>query len=150
MKIVATNRDLNFKYEILDTVICGIVLKGTEVKSLREGQANLKDAFAIIRNGEVILKNLYIPPYDHGNINNMSETRDRKLLLHKEETIRLLGKINQGGYTLIPYKLGFERQYVKVELCVCKGKKLYDKRESIKERDAKRKIDQAIKGNSKY
>lgn len=150
MKIVATNRELNFKYEVIDTIICGIALKGTEVKSLRDGQVNLKEAFAIIRGGEVILKNMHISPYEHGNINNLSEIRDRKLLLHKEEIVKLLGKINQGGYTLIPYKIGFERQYAKVELAVCKGKKIYDKRESIKKRDAIRRISQVVKGNSKY
>lgn len=147
MKVVATNRELNFKYEVIESLMCGIELKGTEVKSLREGKATLKDGFALIRNGEVILKNVYIAPYDHGNINNVKETRDRKLLLHKAEIIKLLRKVNQGGFTLVPYKMGFERQYAKLELAVCRGKKLYDKKESIKEREAKIKIAQAMKNN---
>jgi len=145
MKIVATNRELNFKYEILDSVICGIVLKGTEVKSIREGKVNLKDGFALIRNGEAFLKNVYIAPYDKGNINNVNELRDRKLLLHKEEIAKLSGKIKIGGITLVPHKLGFEGQYVKVELALCKGKKLYDKREDQKKKEAKLKIAQAMK-----
>ena len=145
MKIIATNRELNFKYEVIDTYICGIELKGTEVKSIREAKVNLKDGFAHIKDGEVILKNVYIAPYDKGNINNVGELRDRKLLLHKEEIVKILGKVSQGGYTLIPYKIGFEKQYVKVELALCKGKKLYDKRESIKEREAKRRVEQAMK-----
>lgn len=147
MKIVATNRELNFKYEVIDTYICGIELKGTEVKSIREAKVNLKDGFAQIKNGEVILKNVYIAPYDKGNINNVAELRDRKLLLHKAEIIKIFGKVSQGGYTLVPYKIGFEKQYVKVELALCKGKKLYDKRESIKERDAKIKMAQVMKNN---
>ena len=101
MKVVATNRELNFKYEVLDSVICGIVLKGTEVKSIRDGKVNLKDGFALIRNGEVFLKNVYIAPYDKGNINNVNELRDRKLLLHKEEIAKLSGKIKIGGITLV-------------------------------------------------
>ena len=145
MKIVATNRELNFKYEVIDTYICGIELKGTEVKSIREAKVNLKDGFAMIKDGEVLLKNVYIAPYDKGNINNVGELRDRKLLLHKAEISKILGKVSQGGYTLVPYKMGFEKQYVKVELALCKGKKLYDKRESIKEREAKRRVEQAMK-----
>lgn len=145
MKIVATNRELNFKYEVIDTYICGIELKGTEVKSIREAKINLKDGFAQIKNGEVFLKNVYIAHYDKGNINNVDETRDRRLLLHKAEIVKILGKVNQGGYTLIPYKIGFVKQYVKVELALCKGKKLYDKRESIKKREALIKAAQAMK-----
>ena len=145
MKIIATNRELNFKYEVIDTYICGVELKGTEVKSIREAKINLKDGFALVQNGEVILKNVYIAPYDKGNINNVKETRDRRLLLHKAEIIKILGKVSQGGFTLVPYKIGFEKQYVKLELALCKGKKLYDKRESIKEREAKRKVALAMK-----
>ena len=145
MKTIATNRELNFKYEVVDTYICGIELKGTEVKSIREAKVNLKDGFAMIKDGEAILKNVYIAPYDKGNINNVGELRDRKLLLHKQEIVKILGKVSQGGYTLVPYKMGFEKQYVKVELALCKGKKLYDKRESIKEREAKRRVEQAMK-----
>lgn len=146
MKVVATNRELNFKYEVIDTYICGIELKGTEVKSIRESKINLKDGFALIRDGEVLLKNVYIAPFEKGSFNNVNELRDRKLLLHKAEIAKILGKVSQGGYTLVPYKVGFEKQYVKVELALCKGKKLYDKRESIKEREAKIRIAQAMKG----
>ena len=145
MKIVATNRELNYKYEVIDTYICGIELKGTEVKSIRESKVNLKDGFALVKDGEVFLKNVYIAPYDKGNINNVGELRDRKLLLHKAEIAKILGKVSQGVYTLVPYKMGFEKQYVKVELALCKGKKLYDKRETIKEREAKRRAEQAMK-----
>ena len=145
MKVVATNRDLNFKYQVIDKIECGIVLKGTEVKSLRDSKVTLKDSFALIKDGEVILKNMYIAPYEHGNINNVNETRDRKLLLHKGEIIKLSLTIKQGGYTLIPYKVYFNGQNVKIELAVCKGKKLYDKRQDIKEKEVKRKLDMVIK-----
>ena len=145
MKIVATNRELNYKYEVIDTYICGIELKGTEVKSIRQAKVNLKDGFAMIKDSEVFLKNVYIAPFEKGNINNVPEFRDRKLLLHKAEIAKILGKVSQGGYTLVPYKMGFVNQYVKVELALCKGKKLYDKRETIKQREAKRRIEQAMK-----
>ncbi len=147
MKVLATNRELNFKYEVLETYTCGIELKGTEVKSVRQAKVNLKDGFALVEKGEVWLKNVYIAHYEQGNRNNVDEMRNRKLLMHKEEISRLLGKVTQGGFTLVPYKMGFEHGYVKVELALCKGKKLYDKRESIKERDAKLKIAQAMKNN---
>lgn len=145
MKIVATNREVNFRYEVIETYICGIALKGSEVKSIRDGKVNLKDGFALIRSGEVILKNVYIAPYDKASYNNAPELRDRVLLLHKEEINKLVGKIKIGGYTLIPRKIGFEGRYVKVELCLCKGKKLYDKREDAKKREAQRKMEQAKK-----
>ena len=145
MKVVATNREVNFRYEVVETFICGIALKGSEVKSIRDGKVNLKDGFALIRSGEVILKNVYIAPYDKARYNNVPELRDRVLLLHKEEINKLIGKIKIGGYTLIPRKLGFEGRYVKVELCLCKGKKLYDKREDAKKKEAQRKMEQAKK-----
>ena len=145
MKVVATNREVNFRYEVVETFICGIALKGSEVKSIRDGKVNLKDGFALIRSGEVILKNVYIAPYDKASYNNVPELRDRVLLLHKEEINKLIGKIKIGGYTLIPRKLGFEGRYVKVELCLCKGKKRYDKREDAKKKEAQRKKEQAKK-----
>ena len=145
MKVVATNREVNFRYEVVETFICGIALKGREVKSIRDGKVNLKDGFALIRSGEVILKKVYIAPYDKASYNNVPELRDRVLLLHKEEINKLIGKIKIGGYTLIPRKLGFEGRYVKVELCLCKGKKLYDKREDAKKKEAQRKMEQAKK-----
>ena len=146
MKIVSTNKELNYKYEVIDTYICGIELKGTEIKSIRDAKVNLKDGFAQIVKGEAILKNVYIAPYDKASINNVGASRDRRLLLHKAEIVKILGKVNQGGFTLIPYKMGFVGQYVKVELALCKGKKLYDKRETIKKRDVEKKIAQVMKG----
>lgn len=134
------NREINFKYEVLEKIECGIELKGTEVKSIRESMCNLKDSFALIRNGEIILKNMHISPYEMGNINNVNPLRDRRLLLHKVEVIKLLGYIKQGGYTLVPSKLYTAGRWVKLELAICKGKKLYDKRESIKEKQAKKQM----------
>lgn len=141
MKIIATNKEAGYKYEIKEKIECGIELKGTEVKSLRDSKCNLKDSFALIKNNEVVLKNMYIAPYSHGNINNVNETRDRKLLLHKSEIIKLSLEIKQNGYTLIPTKIYFQGQHAKLELALCKGKKLYDKRESIKEKEVKRRLD---------
>ena len=145
MKVISTNRELGYKYEIKEKVECGIVLKGTEVKSLRDSKVNIKDSFAVIKDGEVLLKNMYIAPYDHGNINNQKEFRDRRLLLHKSEILRIFNLIKQNGYTLIPSKIYFNNNYVKVELAICKGKKLYDKRESIKEKEVKRRLEKVIK-----
>lgn len=145
MKIVATNREVNFRYEVLETYNCGIVLKGSEVKSIREGKVNLKDGFALVRSGEVVLKNVYIAPYDKASYNNVPELRDRVLLLQKAEINKIVGKIKIGGYTLIPRHIGFDGRYVKVELALCKGKKLYDKREDAKKKEAQRKIEQARK-----
>src|SRR5574344_2939616 len=145
MKVIATNKDLNYKYEVIETIECGIVLSGTEVKSVRAAKVNLKDGFANIRQGEVILKNVYIAPYEFGNINNLKELRDRKLLLHKEEIIKLQSKIQEKGLTLIPYKMVFEKDLVKVILALAKGKKLYDKRESLKEKESQMKIKKAMK-----
>lgn len=141
MKVVISNKEAGYKYEIKEKIECGIALKGTEVKSLREAKANLKDSFALVRNGEVVLKNMYIAPYINGNINNVKETRDRKLLLHKNEILKLTNEIKQNGYTLIPTKVYFGGRNVKVELALCKGKKLYDKRESIKEKEVKRRLE---------
>lgn len=135
-----TNRDINFKYDIIEKYECGIELKGTEVKSVKKAMCNLKDSFALIKRNEVILKNMHISPYEMGNINNVDPTRDRKLLLNKSEILKLSFKVKQGGYALIPSKVYVSRRYVKVELCLCKGKKLYDKRSSIKEKEAKRQV----------
>lgn len=136
------NREISFKYNILETIECGIELKGTEVKSIRDGMCNLKDSFAMIRNNEVILKNMHISPYEMGNINNVNPTRDRKLLLHKLEILKITNYIKQGGYTLVPKRVYLNRRWVKLELAICTGKKLYDKRQSIKERDAKKQINE--------
>ncbi len=134
------NREINFKYEIIEKFECGIELKGTEVKSVRDGMANLNDSFALIRDNEVILKNMHISPYEHGNIYNVNPTRDRKLLVHKKEILKMLNYIKQGGYTLVPSRVYTKGRWFKVELCICKGKKLFDKRESLKEKEAKKQI----------
>ena len=134
------NRDISYKYNIKDKIECGIELKGTEVKSIREGKANLKDSFAIIRDREVMLKNMYIAPYDMGNINNVEPTRNRKLLLNKNEILKLTNYTKQGGYTLIPSRIYTSGRWVKVELCLCTGKKIYDKREALKEKEQKKQV----------
>ncbi len=134
------NRKAKHDYFIDDTIECGIVLTGTEIKSIRNGSANIKDSYAYIRSGEVFLINMFIAEYKEGNIFNHDETRRRKLLLHKKEIRRLDEKVNQQGCTLIPLKLYFVHGRAKVLLGVCRGKKNYDKRESIKERDLKREM----------
>ncbi|MEG0872775.1 MAG: SsrA-binding protein SmpB [Clostridia bacterium] len=136
------NRELNFKYSVIETIECGIELKGTEVKSIRDGMCNLKDSFALVRDGQVYLKNVHISPYEMGNINNVEPARDRKLLLHKSEIYKILGYIKQNGYALVPSKMYITRRWVKVQLAVCVGKKLYDKRQSLKEKDAKKQINE--------
>lgn len=132
------NKKANFDYFIEETIECGIELKGTEIKSLRNGSGDLKDTFALIRNGEVFLHNMYIAKYEEGNIFNHDERRTRKLLLHKNEIKKLKEKIDREGYSLVPLKAYLVKNKVKVLLGVGKGKKLYDKRETIKERDLKR------------
>lgn len=132
------NKKANFDYYIEDTMECGIELKGTEIKSLRNGSGDLKDTFAIIKNGEVFLLNMYIAKYEEGNRFNHDERRTRRLLLHKREIRKLKEKVEREGYSLIPLKAYLVRNKVKILLGVGKGKKLYDKRETIKERDLKR------------
>lgn len=139
-KICINNREINFKYEIIEEIECGIALKGTEVKSIRDGGCNLKDSFAIIKNNNLILKNMHISPYEMGNINNVDSKRDRVLLVHKKEIIKLMQQVKQNGFALIPSKLYEKGRYIKIELCVAKGKKLYDKRQTMKEKDAKKQI----------
>jgi SsrA-binding protein len=148
-RVCINNREISHKYEIIEKIECGIELKGTEVKSIRESKCNLKDSFALINGGEVILKNMHISPYEMGNINNVPEKRDRKLLLHKLETLKMIGYIKQGGYTLVPSKIYMKGRWFKVELCICKGKKIYDKRDIIKQNEAKRQINEfkKIKSN---
>ena len=129
------NKKANFDYFIEDSIECGIELKGTEIKSLRRGSGDLKDTYAVIRNGEVYLLNMYIAKYEEGNIFNHDERRTRKLLLHKKEIKKLQEKISREGYSLVPLKAYLVKNRVKILLGVGKGKKLYDKRETIKERD---------------
>lgn len=138
--IVIKNREINFKYDIIDRLECGIELKGTEVKSIRDGMCNLKDSFVLIKNGELILKNAHISPYENGNINNVDPLRDRRILIHKKEILKLSNYIKQGGYTLVPSMIYSKGRWFKIEVCICKGKKLYDKRETLKEKDAKKQI----------
>lgn len=133
------NRKANHDYFIKDTYECGIELKGTEIKSIRKSNANINDSYARIKNNEVFLTNMFIGKYEEGNIFNHDERRERKLLLHKKEIIKINYLVNTNKYTLIPLKLYFVRNKVKVLLGVCQGKKLYDKREAIKERDLRRK-----------
>jgi SsrA-binding protein len=139
-KIVVTNRKALHDYFIIETYETGIALKGTEVKSLRLGNANLQDGYAIIKNGEVWLIGMHISPFEKGNINNHDPKRDRKLLLHKQEIRRMFGKTSEKGLTLVPLKVYFKKNIVKIELGLAKGKRSYDKREAIKERDTKRQL----------
>ena len=132
------NKKAYFDYTILDSIEAGISLVGTEIKSVRKGSVDLKDSFITIKNNEAFLLNMYIAKYEEGNIFNHDERRTRKLLLHKKEIKKLKEKISIEGLTLIPLKLYFKKNYVKVLIGICKGKKLYDKRASIKERDLKR------------
>ena len=145
IKIVCQNRKAYHDYSIEETVEAGIQLLGTEVKSLRDGKANLKDSYVLIKDSEVILLNCHISPYSHGNILNHDPLRTRKLLLHRKEIERLRGKMQQKGYTLIPLKIYFKGPYAKVEIGLAKGKRQYEKRETIKEREAKRAIEKAMK-----
>ncbi len=145
-KVVVTNRKAFHDYHIEEKLEAGIVLRGTEVKSLRAGQANLRDAYASVDREEVFLHNLHISPYSHGNIMNPDPLRSRKLLLHRKEIARLLGQTQQKGLTLIPLRLYFTpRGKAKVELALAKGKKQYDRRETIKEREAGREVERAMK-----
>jgi SsrA-binding protein len=149
MKIVCQNRKAYHDYFIEETLEAGIQLLGTEVKSLREGKVNLKDSYVIIKDSELFLFNCHISPYSHGNIMNHDPLRTRKLLLHKKEIERLKGKIQQKGYTIIPLKIYFKGPYAKVEIGIAKGKKQFEKRETIKEREAKRAIEKAMKSRQK-
>ncbi|MES2179556.1 MAG: SsrA-binding protein SmpB [Gemmatimonadota bacterium] len=141
---VAKNRKARHDYIILDTFEAGIVLTGSEVKSLREGKANLSDAFGIVREGEIYIINLHISIYERASYNNHEPTRTRKLLLHKREITRLIGAIERQGLTLVPLELYFKRGIAKVVLALGKGKKLHDKRDTERERDANREIARAV------
>ena len=144
-KLICNNKKAYHDYFIEEKFEAGMVLRGTEVKSLRGGKANLNDSFALIRNGEAFLHNLHISPYDFGNRENHDPDRMRKLLLHKKEIGKLFGKIREQGYSFIPLRIYFKNGIVKVELGLAKGKKLYDKREDLKEKNHKRDMAQALK-----
>lgn len=146
-KVVATNRKAFHDYEIEEKLEAGIVLKGTEVKSLREGRVNLRESYASVDRGEVILHHCHISPYSHGNIMNHDPLRPRKLLLHRKEIKRLLGQTQQKGLTLVPLRLYFSpRGQAKVEVALARGKKQYDRREAIRDREAGREVARAMKG----
>jgi len=145
IKLIAQNKKARHEYFIEDTYEAGIVLTGTEVKSIRMGRVNLKDSYANVHRGEVYVYGMHISPYEKGNIYNTDPTRTRKLLLNKREIRRLIGATSQEGYTLVPTKVYLKGSLVKVELAVAKGKKLYDKRHTEAERDAKRRMDRAVK-----
>lgn len=140
-KVVVTNRKARHEYAILQSFEAGIALKGTEVKSLRQGKGNLQDSYAVIRRGEVWLVGMHIGHYEQGNINNHEPRRERKLLLHKREIRRLIGNVAEKGKTLIPLRVYFHNRIAKVELAVARGKRSYDKRESIKKREIERELE---------
>ena len=147
IKLVAKNPVAYHNYTIENKIEAGIVLSGTEIKSIRAGKINLKDSYASIKNGECFIYGMHISPYEHGNIYNKDPLRTRKLLLNKKEINRLFGLIKQKGYTLIPISIYFKGSIAKLELGIGKGKNLYDKRESIAKKDAQRKIERALKNN---
>ncbi|MGM9937427.1 MAG: SsrA-binding protein SmpB [Candidatus Ornithomonoglobus sp.] len=150
IKIIAQNKKARHEYFILETYECGIELFGTEVKSIRQGKVNLADSYAGITNGEVLIKQMNISPFEKGNIFNRDPMRERKLLMHKQEILKLSQKIKEQGLSLVPLKVYLKGSLVKVELALVKGKKLYDKREDIAKRDAKRSMDRAIKNSGRY
>ena len=148
IKIVAKNSKAYHDYFIEDKFEAGIELAGTEVKSIRQGNVNLKDSFCIIKDGQLSVLGMHISPYEKGNIFNKDPRRTRRLLMHKREILRLFGKIKQDGYSLIPLSVYFKNSRVKLEIGLAKGKKLYDKRDSAAARDAKREIDRTMKSRS--
>ncbi len=141
---IAQNKKAFFDYEILDTIEAGIELKGTEIKSVRNHSVNLKDSFILIREGEALVHNLHISPYGFGNIFNHDPLRTRKLLLHKKEILKLSGQISQKGLTLIPLKMYIKGKYAKLLIGLARGKKAYNKKTAIKERDIRREMDREI------
>lgn len=146
VKVIAVHREAYHEYEVIRTIEAGISLVGTEIKSIRESHVQLRSSYALIRNGEVWLENANIATYEHGNRYNHEPTRSRKLLLHKKEIVQLANNIATKGYTLIPLKLYLKGGKAKVELGVCRGKKLYDKRQAIAERDVKREMERIVRG----
>lgn len=145
IKVISQNKKARHDFFILETIEAGIELFGTEVKSVRQGKVNLTDAYASIKNSEVFIKGMNISPYEQGNIFNRDPLRDRKLLLHKAQIRKLIGEIQQQGYSLIPLSVYLSGSLVKIELAVAKGKKLYDKRDDLAKKDAKRNAERALK-----
>lgn len=144
-RVVVSNRKARHDYHILETMEAGIVLTGTEVKSLRQGNANLQDSYALIKNGEVFLHNMHISPYEHGGHSNHDPKRTRKLLLHKKQIRKLLVALREKGLTLVPLSAYFKGPYAKVELALARGKRSFDKREAIAQREAQREIAKRMK-----
>lgn len=149
-KILAENRKARHDYFIEETYEAGIALAGTEVKSIRQGKANLKDSYALVEKGEVILYNMHVSPYEKGNIFNKDPLRDRKLLLHKREIAKMSSFISQKGYSIIPLSLYLCHGLVKIDIAIAKGKKLYDKRDDMAEKDAKREMEKHFKESNQY
>lgn len=146
MKEIAVNRQARFEYFVEDSYEAGVVLEGSEVKSIRKGGVNLRDSFALVENGEVWLKNAHISPYEKSSAFNTHDAkRDRKLLLNRAEINKIVGKVKQKGYTLVPLKLYFKESLIKLELGLCRGKQTFDKRKSIAERDQKRSVERQLK-----
>ena len=145
IKIITSNRRARREYHITETLEAGLALRGTEVKSLREGRANLQDAYCKVEGGEMFVLNMHISPYSHGNLNNHDPVRPRKLLLHKREIGKMKKATEQKGFTVIPLKLYFKNGIAKVEIGLARGKKLYDKRADIAERDTQRRLDRTMK-----
>jgi SsrA-binding protein len=149
-RVITTNRDAYHNYHLLETFEAGIQLLGTEVKSIREGRVNLKDSYAMVRDGQAWLLNAHISHYSHGNRQNHDPLRDRRLLMHKREIIRLQSKIQEKGLTIVPTKLYFKGNLIKCELAIARGKKLYDKRETEARKTQEREARAAIKNRMKY
>lgn len=144
-KIITTNKKAYHDYFVDDTYECGIALFGTEVKSIRQGGVNLKDSYCRIENGEIFVLGMHISPYEKGNIFNRDPYREKKLLMHKKEIMKLFGLVTQKGFALVPLSLYFSGKNVKMEIGLCRGKKLYDKRDAAAEKSASREIDRAMK-----
>lgn len=145
MQIIANNRKASHEYVLHDTYECGLVLHGTEIKSIREGKVNIRDAYALIRNEQAYIINMHIGKYKQGNQFNHDETRTRKLLLHKKEIIKIQNKVNQEAMALVPLKVYMKEGLCKIEIALGKGKKQYDKRQSLKEKDTKKRLDKVMK-----
>ena len=150
VKLIASNRKAYHDYLVEDKFEAGVELCGTEVKSIRMGNVNLKDAFCIIKDGQMVVHGMHVSPYEKGNIFNRDPLRPRRLLMHKREILRLFAKVKQDGYALVPLSVYFKGPRIKLEVGLCKGKKLYDKRDAAAARDAKREMDRARKDRSRY
>jgi SsrA-binding protein len=150
MKIACENRKARHDFFIHETYETGLALQGTEVKSLRAGRANLKDSYAVIRDGEVFVENMHISPYEQGNIFNHDPLRPRKLLMHKAEIVKLFSKTREKGFTLVPLKIYFKHGKAKLELALASGKHTYDKRQDLQDKAAKREVERALKDRQHY